>query len=235
MYHTATTLLPAVGDRIRAYDIPGASAYNGHECVVTKAEDGIITGEFQSITKPDDSIGLSFINWNPVTLPNTTVGRAEIYVPADASVDTLRGIIETLSNDLHEERVQSQARRQRNNELSEALNDWQNDFNTYAERIRDEAIEREWCSMYDDIMTELQSLLRRAVIPAREQDWEIEVRIRANVDMTHTVTVTAATMEDAVEMFNDSEDDYLDADEAIRDAVRNHTLTFDDIEVAIED
>jgi len=235
MYHTATTLLPAVGDRIRAYDIPGASAYNGHECVVTKAEDGIITGEFQSITKPDDSIGLSFINWNPVTLPNTTVGRAEIYVPADASVDTLRGIIETLSNDLHEERVQSEGRRQRNNELSEALNEWQYDFNTFAERIRDEAIEREWCEVYDTTMSDIQACLRRASIPVREQDWEIEVRIRANVDMTHTVTVTAATMEDAVEMFNDSEDDYLDADEVLREHIRNRSVTIDDIEIAVED
>lgn len=57
---------PAVGQKVRAYGIPGFSAYEGTVVTVTKVDPYAITAEFPSQQKPDDTIELSFTQYEEV-------------------------------------------------------------------------------------------------------------------------------------------------------------------------
>lgn len=97
---------------------------------------------------------------------------------------------------------------------------WAQDFTTYADAILQEANDRNWCDEYDSVMERIQSRLQIAEIPDREEEFEVEVEVTGSVSTTTTVTVMARSQDDADEMVSNDINNYVDADEVLRDHIR---------------
>ncbi len=59
------TTLPTIGQRVTANRVPGLPQYDGKTAIVTEISGTIIRGEFQSVSKPDDTENLAFTDWSP--------------------------------------------------------------------------------------------------------------------------------------------------------------------------
>jgi hypothetical protein len=285
---------PAVGQRIIAVTVPGATDYNGKECTVTHAEPGYIRGEFQSISKPDDTMNFGFREWKPLdditfATRDRMVGRfikviysgssfvnegeihkvtsvfsgredqaqyqpkvdgitvgvtvgdhgncwvqsydllpdGYIIEPVEAvqpSLEDLQAQVQSLT----EERDRWQTRY---NDAVVSRDSWRQDFTTYADRILQEAIDRDWCEEYERVMGDIENDLTVASLPEREQEYEVEVEISGNVSTTYTVAVTARSQDDADRMVKEDPSEYFDAEEQLRESIRYNG--FDDVEVSI--
>lgn len=100
---------------------------------------------------------------------------------------------------------------------------WERDFMRYAERIMEEANDRDWCSEYDRIMQEISENLEIATIPERESEVDIEwdetytVTVRRSGTVTLRAGYDESDIEDAARRLNgDSDADRSDVIEAVR-------------------
>lgn len=129
----------------------------------------IITAEFQSRMKPDDTIAWDFYEWKPADGHTLTVSTDDgVRAAAQEEIETLRRELARAN-----ERVEEFRRR-------ESL--MRSDWTAYTSRIMEEANERDWCGEYDRIMEEIQGSLNILVIPERDEDVDIEW------EETYTVT-----------------------------------------------
>ena len=112
---------------------------------------------------------------------------------------------------------------QRVEEYAERAAKWERDFNTYAERIKQEAIDRGWCSNYEDVMESIKTELEVAEIPDREREYEVSWRETYTVTVFRSTTVNAVDAEDA----QSQAEEYDMADTYdLRDAITNGNYSY---------
>ena len=238
------TTPPAIGQKVRAYSIPGFSEYEGTVVTIANVDVFAATAEFPSRQKPDDTIRLSFQHYEEVlerhedaTITPTVadvsedrLGRSEIAVPHDATPDDLRAIITNVSNDLAEAKMVAESRRERVETLQRTCDSLSNDIDTIGHALMSEAEGRGWCSEYDEFVEGVNSRLSASLLPEREQEYEIEVEITGTLRTTAYVMVSARSEEDARAKVSDDPDEYIDdADDRLTAAARS--TSFDDIEI----
>jgi len=161
--------LPSVGDKVRAISVPAISAYDGAVCTVTSVEYNFaarvatIRGEFQSKQNPEDTESWVFSEWEPVA--SNEAGEAlatDIVEPR---------MIPVADHDRTVESLQAVNRR-----LEQSVSDWRHDFEAYAGRVLEEAVDRDWCSEYERVMSDVEAMLRVATLPQRDEErdfyWE---------------------------------------------------------------
>ena len=218
--YSAENTVPREGQHVIGHNIAGAPEYSGKTGTVTRAAIGIgVTAEFKSITKPDDTIALSFMEWSypdgstltvsdPAPL-ESTLGRDNVTVPSNATPSELRDIIERLSNDLANKKMESEQRQQR---YITCLAD----IDTIGSMLMEEAENRGWCSEYDDFVDNVNASLSVACLPAREKEYEVTWVETYTVTVPRSATYTAKSADEAEDMAK--EEDWGDA-QLIIDAV----------------
>jgi hypothetical protein len=108
-------------------------------------------------------------------------------------------------------------------EYAERAAKWERDFNTYAERIKQEAIDRGWCSNYEDVMESIKTELEVAEIPDREREFEVSWTEVYTVTVFRSTTVNALDADDA----QSQAEDYDTADTYdLREAVNNGNYSY---------
>lgn len=223
------TIYPEIGDKIipladngNWYGIP--EEYRNVVGTVVEIEERpvsekrYIVAEFPSYQKPDDTERWSFYWCKPADGHTLTVSSDDgVRAAAQEEIDTLRRELARAN-----ERVE---------ELQSRACKWERDFNCYAERILQEAIDRDWCSQYEEVMDDIRSNLEIATLPERN------VEVDISWDETYTITVrrhgTASLphnydgddIDDAARSLNDNSDA---SREEILDAVRNGAYSSDD-------
>lgn len=187
-YTSEWDIVPAIGDRVRAV---GAvlGDYDGHECVITEIYPGItaysLTGEFTSIQKPDDTINLSFSEWEPIDTPEVKPSEeVGIITDLQAQVDRLTDQNRTL--------------------LAKVAN-WEQDWSAITGALHHEADRRGWCNEYDEFVNEIESELRIGVMPKREREYAVTWTTTVLVSVEVSRNYTASSPEEAEQM---AKDDY---------------------------
>jgi len=253
----------------------------------------IITAEFQSRMKPDDTIAWNFYEWKPVTTLADVMGtyRPTVgdkvtitgYLSNEGIVDTIAhdGYIRAVDGDIwtidsplygrqvsgpgyialvlaasedtssdapvlpHEEpRIITELREEaatlkreleRANERVEEFRTragkWERDFMRSWERVGQEATDRNWCSVYEEVVGEVQETLEIGQIPAREQEVDIEWDETYIVTVRRSGTVTLRSGYDSSDIEQAARDLNGDSDadrSYVLDAVRNGNYESDD-------
>ena len=109
-------------------------------------------------------------------------------------------------------------------ELRNRAGKWERDFMRYAERVMQEAIDRDWCSEYERVVDDIRGNLEIATIPDREVEVDIEwdETYTVTVRRSATVTLQSGYGEYEIEQAARSENGNSDADRSeVIDAVRN--------------
>jgi len=200
-----TDIAPAVGARVRAYDIPAFLPYEGQEVMVTDVGGTFAYAEFKSMQKPDDTVRLGFNSYEVVSAAETADDRRHAELQAK---------ITQLEAD--------------NSRMSSRIYSYCEDINTIGTLLLEEAERRGWCAEFDDFVEKVNQALTIAVLPDREQEFEIVVRGTAFVSWSHTVMVTAKNEEEAISMVEDDPSGYMELDDVVAEAVDDG---FDNIEV----
>lgn len=196
---------PAVGARVRGYDIPGFAGYEGQEVVVKELTGTLAFAEFKSLQKPDDTVLLGFGAYEVVSVDASEEAVAAVETADDRRYAELQAKITELEADT--------------SRMSSRINSYYEDIDTIGRLLLEEAERRGWCADYDDFVEAVNGALNVAVLPIREQDYEIVVRGTATVCWSRTVAVTARNEEDAVSMVEDDPSAYMDIDEEATEAV----------------
>jgi hypothetical protein len=101
---------------------------------------------------------------------------------------------------------------------------WERDFNRYAERVMQEAIDRDWCSEYERVVDSIRYDLEIAEIPDRDEEVDIEWEETYTVTVRRSATVTLKhgyDSDDVDEAARSRNSDDDAASSEIIDAVRN--------------
>lgn len=213
---------PAINQRVRAYNV-AAPAYEGHETIVTGGHSGIAYGEFVSISKPDDTIRLSFTSYEEplAQWERELLGEAPAQEPRPSEetgiITDLQQQVERLTRERDQARESAQA--------------YSADFAAVGEALMEEAIQRDWCSEYDEFVDRVNSQTKRLDLPIREQEYEVEVTVSGYIETTTTVTVTAYSQENADKMVAENMDNYIDADDVLTNASRSESFSNIECEV----
>lgn len=187
-YTSQWDIVPAIGDKVRAV---GAvlGDYDGHECIITDIYPGItaysLTGEFTSLQKPDDTLNLSFSEWEPIDAPEVKPSEeVGIITDLQAQVDRLT---------------------EQNRVLLAKVANWEQDWSAITIALHHEADRRGWCNEYDEFVNEIESELRIGVIPKREREYAVTWTTTVLVSVEVSRNYTAASPEEAEQM---AKDDY---------------------------
>jgi hypothetical protein len=109
------------------------------------------------------------------------------YVDAVDPKNNPRTLEEVMATDVVEEPMVPRRELDRANErvaeYAERAAKWERDFNRYANAVMKEAIERDWCSEYERVMSSISGDLEIGTIPEREED------VDYSWEETYTVTV----------------------------------------------
>lgn len=205
---TANSNYPNVGDTVIAHEIGGAEAWNDEPCVVTSTDRiaQTITGEFKSKQKPDDTLSLSFRVWSPAN----PVTAADVQPEPD--VDALKLAVAALTAE--KERLEREVEWSNNRARTYAT-----DFHTVGEALMQEAENRNWCDEYDQFVETVNGQTSLLDLPVREREYEITVTGTAILSWSHNITVTARSVDDAIEMVENDPSTFFDIDEAATDAL----------------
>ena len=95
--------------------------------------------------------------------------------------------------------------RNKNNDFINAL---KKDFDSVSIALRDEALERDWCDMYNEFVDNVNSGLVHMKLLTLRTNYEVKVKIEQTREQYVYVTVEATSEDDAVEMVD--EWDYSD-------------------------
>ena len=199
---------PAVGARVRAYEVPGLPEYEGQEVVVTEVNGSVANAEFKSLQKPDDTVLLGFNAYEVVPVEAVQPVRPS---QETALIGEMRDEITALKGKITELEADTSRMRSR-------INSYYEDIDTIGRLLMEEAERRGWCADYDDFVEAVNGALNVAELPVRQQDYEIVVRGTATVSWSRNVTVTARNEEDAVSMVEDDPSAYMDIDEEATEA-----------------
>jgi hypothetical protein len=141
--------------------------------------------------------------------------------------------------DLHHsqiERLERELRRanERVEEATTRAGKWERDFMRSWERIATEAVERDWCSEYERVVSDVEDSLEIGTIPPREQEYDVVVNIDARLRIQHTIKVTARSQEDAEEMVSDDIGSWVTDPDGILTNQASR-VQFEDIEMQVAD
>lgn len=213
--------VPSVGDRV---------VITGH-----LADDGIhdgysVVGSVRAVT------GLIWEVWSE-TLGHVVSGpgyvaKAPQIVEAGPTTEP-EVVIEVAET---EEQRRIKFLEEQNRILMKSVDDWTHDFDTLAEEVKDESIQRDWCEEYERVMGGVQAKLRVGTIPERTKP-RVQVlrRVRASVyrDVRVWVEEGDEYTTDTDEMYEEQDSEYSVGDEWANDVIvaEYDNNGFDDIEV----
>lgn len=142
----------------------------------------VITAEFTSHQKPDDTIAWAFCDWRPADGHTLNVSEQEATPVERRILTDLQRQIDSLTRELERanERVEQYSLR---------AGQWERDFMKSWERIGLEAVERGWCSEYEEVVDDVQATLEIGEIPRRKRLVERRLRITGTVYKDITVWV----------------------------------------------
>lgn len=95
-----------------------------------------------------------------------------------------------------------------------------------------------YCDEYDNVVEAVNQSLRDAgyglvQLPVREQEYEVQVNVRATIWGSTTVMVTARCEEDAMDQVRDDPDSYTNIDDLLSDSLVNERPDYDiEVEMA---
>lgn len=209
---------PAVGDKVTI------TGYLSNEGIIdTIAHDGYIRavdGDIWTIDSPLYGRQVSGPGYIALVLAASedTSSDAPVLPHEEPRIITeLREEAATLKRELDRanERVE---------EFRTRASKWERDFMRYAERILQEAVDRDWCSQYEEVMDDIRGNLEIASIPDREVEVDIEWEetYTVTVRRSGTVTLQAGYGEYEIEQAARDLNGNSDADRSeVLDAVRN--------------
>ena len=103
---------------------------------------------------------------------------------------------EQIKLDLELARIEVDRMRNDNVALLKKIADSTNDFDRLCEALLREAEDRDWCSMYDDFVADVNRTLTVHTIPTREQEFDVTMTVQ--VTLTTTVNTSRDDVEDTV-------------------------------------
>lgn len=105
------------------------------------------------------------------------------------------------------------------------------DHDKISTSLREEAENRGWCGEYNDFCERVNSTLEMSELQPLEQEYEVEVEVKAEISTRYTLMVTATSPEAAQSMVEDDPDMFFDPADAALDAAK--TEGWDDYEVSL--
>jgi hypothetical protein len=137
-----------------------------------------------------------------------TLGDIKEVVAVDAEITPNRSLndqemIMYLTNELYEASKEADIYRERAVRIIA-------DLEVIAEALRDEAESRGWCDDYNEFVSKVSDKTSEHHLLPLEQEYEVEVEVRANVSTRVTLSVTARSYEDAQEMVMDDPEAFFD-------------------------
>ena len=106
-----------------------------------------------------------------------------------------------------------------------------NDHDKISTALREEAENRGWCGEYNTFCEEVNSTLEMSELQPLEQEYEVEVEVKAEISTRYTVVVTASSLESAQSMVEDDPEMFFDPSDAALDAAKHNA--WDDLEVSL--
>jgi len=103
---------------------------------------------------------------------------------------------EQIKLDLELTRIELDRMRNDNVALLKKIADSTNDFDRLCDALLREAEDRDWCSMYDDFVADVNRTLTVHTIPTREQEFDVTMTVQ--VTLTTTVNTSRDDVEDTV-------------------------------------
>ena len=207
-YTSEWEIVPAVGDRVRAISVPGATGYDGQFCTITDVDPSptgfVLRGEFASMQKPDDTINLSFSQWEP----------ADEVKPSEET-----GIISDLQAQVRRLTDEVEAQKVAYTDMVRQRDGWRDDFHHQANCLLDEAEHRGWCNEYEEFCDRVDEGLRFGEMPRREREYEVSWVATVIVQVPMTRTYTARDEESAEASAKEDYDATPESQEII-DAIR---------------
>ena len=98
---------------------------------------------------------------------------------------------------------------------------YSSDVDKIVQALRDEAVERGWCSEYAEFCDSVNSKLSTPHLMPVEEEYEVEVEVTANVRATRTISVMAQSQEEAESMVSDDPHAFFDPEDDALEEVRN--------------
>ena len=181
-------IAPAVGARVRAYDIPAFLPYEGQEVTVTEVGGFFAYAEFKSRQKPDDTVRLGFNSYEAVS--EAVSEEATEPVAAETADDGRHAELQAKITQLEAD----------NSRMSSSIYSYCEDINTIGTLLLEEAERRDWCEEYDEFVQHVNSRLLASCLHVREKEYTVEWTQNIIVSITKSVTVTAVDEESAEEM-----------------------------------
>ena len=106
-----------------------------------------------------------------------------------------------------------------------------NDHDKISTALKEEAENRGWCKEYNTFCEEVNSTLEMSELLPLEQEYPVNTRTKAEVEVDHVVYVTATSQEHADSMVEDNPNMFFDPEEVALDHVKNHGFDSYDIEL----
>jgi hypothetical protein len=105
------------------------------------------------------------------------------------------------------------------------------DIDKISTALQGEAENRGWCGEYNTFCAEVNSTLEMSELLPLEQEYAVNTRTKAEVEVDHVVYVTATSQEHADSMVEDDPNMFFDPEEVALDHVRNHGFDSYDVEL----
>ena len=202
---------PAVGARVRGYEIPGFTGYEGQEVVVKELTETLAFAEFKSLQKPDDTVLLGFGAYEVVSVEASKEASEETWWPVRPSQETR--LIGEMRDEITALKAKITELETDNSRTNMRANTYCEDIATIGRLLLEEAERRGWCADFDDFVESVNGALTLAELPVRQEEFEIVVRGTATISWSRNVTVTAKNEEEAISMVENDPSEYMDLDE----------------------
>jgi hypothetical protein len=105
------------------------------------------------------------------------------------------------------------------------------DIDKISTALKEEAENRGWCGEYNTFCEEVNSTLEMSELQPLEQEYEVEVEVKAEISTRYTLMVTASSLENAQSMVEDDPEMFFDPADAALDAAKCEG--WDDYEVSL--
>jgi pyruvoyl-dependent arginine decarboxylase (PvlArgDC) len=106
-----------------------------------------------------------------------------------------------------------------------------NDHDKISTALKEEAENRGWCGEYNTFCEEVNSTLEITELLPLEQEFQVNTRVKAEVEVDHITYVTATSQEQADSMVEDDPNMFFDPEEVALDHVKNHGFDSYDVEL----
>lgn len=152
----------------------------------------------------------------------------EIITPLDTALQQtearaaeLSALAESRQRQIEELRVELES-------LKQAIS---SDSTLLSDTLNEEANQRGWCEIYDQIVDSLNRQFKVIVIDERTSEYEVEVEVSGTISATTYVIVTARSREEAEDMVRSDYDVYIDGTQILEESISCNG--FDHIEMEI--